>query len=143
MRVIGLLCACVVAAGCAEPEPPPLFNAVDPTLQCPTGSVGWSFSTGGPDRVKRNPISDGVNYPVSNFPLCSHLQQNLVETCASARSMLKERQVVRRPTGAAVEPRGETLWHSRWRAGPTVPPPWAALISQSAITKIIRGVALT
>lgn len=86
MRVIGLLCACVVAAGCAEPEPPPLFNAVDPTLQCPTGSVGWSFSTGGPDRVKRNPISDGVNYPVSNFPLCSHLQQNLVETCAGKLS---------------------------------------------------------
>lgn len=63
MRVIGLLCACVVAAGCAEPEPPPLFNAVDPTLQCPTGSVGWSFSTGGPDRVKRNPISDGDAEP--------------------------------------------------------------------------------
>lgn len=81
MRVVSLLCAGLVAAGCAEPEPPPLFNAVDPTLQCPAGSVGWSFSTGGPDRVKRSPISDGVAYPVGNFPICD-LQQDLVNRCA-------------------------------------------------------------
>jgi len=26
---------------------PPLFNAIDPSLQCPAGQVGWDFTTGG------------------------------------------------------------------------------------------------
>lgn len=38
-----------VLAGCAAEEggPPPVFNAIDPSLQCPAGKVGWDFTTGG------------------------------------------------------------------------------------------------
>ncbi|MBI5542421.1 MAG: hypothetical protein HY901_00920, partial [Deltaproteobacteria bacterium] len=30
-----------------ENEPPPIFNAVDPSMQCEAGYVGWDFSSGG------------------------------------------------------------------------------------------------
>lgn len=43
------LLAGLVAAACVPEDsaPPPLFNAIDPTLQCPEGQVGWDFTTGG------------------------------------------------------------------------------------------------
>ncbi len=43
------LLAGLVAAACVPEDsaPPPLFNAIDPTLQCPAGQVGWDFTTGG------------------------------------------------------------------------------------------------
>jgi hypothetical protein len=34
---------------CTEEGAPPLFNAIDPSLQCPAGQVGWDFTTGGND----------------------------------------------------------------------------------------------
>jgi hypothetical protein len=43
------LLAGLVAAACVPEDsaPPPVFNAIDPTLQCPAGQVGWDFTTGG------------------------------------------------------------------------------------------------
>ena len=61
---LGLLLAVVAGswlAGCAGEDTetaPPLFNAIDPSMQCPAGRVGWDFSTGGnePDVVFK-PVS--------------------------------------------------------------------------------------
>lgn len=44
---LGLLSVVSVLVGCEQAVAPPLFNAIDPTLQCPAGQVGWDFSTGG------------------------------------------------------------------------------------------------
>ncbi len=37
----------LVLSACKSAQPPPDFNAVDPSLICETGKVGWDFSTGG------------------------------------------------------------------------------------------------
>jgi hypothetical protein len=48
-RLISLVCSVFVVVGCApeDTSAPPLFNAIDPSLQCPAGQVGWDFTTGG------------------------------------------------------------------------------------------------
>ncbi len=44
----GLLSGVVLGACAAEEDGgPPVFNAIDPSLQCPAGQVGWDFTTGG------------------------------------------------------------------------------------------------
>lgn len=35
------------ACATEDNAPPPVFNAIDPSLQCPSGQVGWDFTTGG------------------------------------------------------------------------------------------------
>ncbi len=55
-RLLGALLPCVlVLGGCAEENfVPPLFNAVDRSISCPSGQVGWDFSTGGFDDEVQN-----------------------------------------------------------------------------------------
>jgi hypothetical protein len=58
-----LFIAAMALLGCPAPEdttPPPLFNAVDPSIQCPAGQVGWDFSTGGLGEVLRNSVGKSV-----------------------------------------------------------------------------------
>jgi hypothetical protein len=55
--------ASTVLLGCPAPEdtsPPPLFNAVDPSVQCAAGQIGWDFSTGGLGEVLRNSVGKSV-----------------------------------------------------------------------------------
>lgn len=52
-----LLLACPAAQ---DTSPPPLFNAVDPSIQCPAGQIGWDFSTGGLGEVLRNSVGKSV-----------------------------------------------------------------------------------
>ena len=47
---------------------PPLFNAIDPSLQCPAGQVGWDFSTGGND-TDVIPIAVGSEIKVQEVKL--------------------------------------------------------------------------
>ncbi len=42
-----LALALTTCQGEGENELPPLFNAVDPSMQCEAGRIGWDFSTGG------------------------------------------------------------------------------------------------
>lgn len=64
LRTRLLFClASTLLLACPAPEdttPPPLFNAVDPSIQCPAGQVGWDFSTGGLGEVLRNSVGKSV-----------------------------------------------------------------------------------
>ncbi len=58
-----LALASVSLLACPAPEdttPPPLFNAIDPSIQCAAGQVGWDFSTGGLGEVLRNSVGRSV-----------------------------------------------------------------------------------
>lgn len=39
--------AVLVLSACKDAQPPPDFNAADPSLTCEEGKIGWDFSTGG------------------------------------------------------------------------------------------------
>jgi hypothetical protein len=46
--------ALALSLGCQEPAAPPLFNAIDRSLTCEPGKIGWDFSTGGFEDEVRN-----------------------------------------------------------------------------------------
>lgn len=54
---------------------PPLFNAIDPSLQCPAGQVGWDFSTGGND-TDVIPIAVGSEIKIQEVRLHCYGHQN-------------------------------------------------------------------
>lgn len=73
------------ALGCPEPAsgPPGLFNAVDPSLQCPAGEIGWDFSTGGnTDGIRRNSVGNTIAITEATFG--GSCQAGLAESFRSA-----------------------------------------------------------
>lgn len=69
-----LACTGALWLSCVPPDdddnfgPPPLFNAVDPSLQCPAGQVGWDFSTGGnTDGLRRNSVGGTITITEATF----------------------------------------------------------------------------
>lgn len=81
-----ILCSCALVcllAGCPSPEgPPPLFNAVDRSIVCEPGRVGWDFSTGGFEGDVRN---GGL---ASNIRI---LEATFGQNCGSASGNWSER----------------------------------------------------
>lgn len=59
-RLVAALAVALVSTGCPVEDPvPPLFNALDRSISCPAGEVGWDFSTGGfEDEVKSGVLSN-------------------------------------------------------------------------------------
>ena len=74
MRVRLALASLVLFASCEKPlEDAPLFNAKDLSLQCPTGQVGWDFSTGGNDSsVVESSVSREITVDAAMLGTCNY-----------------------------------------------------------------------
>ncbi|MDP3572700.1 MAG: hypothetical protein Q8S42_18840 [Archangium sp.] len=67
------VCALVFAACETQEQPPPLFNAKDLSVQCPTGQVGWDFSTGGNDTdIVENSVSREITIDSATLGSCNY-----------------------------------------------------------------------
>lgn len=56
-----LFVALVSLTACTpQPPPPPLFNAVDSSLSCQAGTIGWDFATGGAMGQAVKPVSQAI-----------------------------------------------------------------------------------
>jgi hypothetical protein len=79
------LSVALVGLGCAVepvPEPPPLFSAYDPTVQCPEGQVGWDLSTGGGlEPLQRNSVGDSIKLINANLTNCGLTGMDLRAAC--------------------------------------------------------------
>lgn len=105
MRMLTRVFACcsVFLMACPEQEegPPPIFNAIDPSLQCPSGKVGWDFSTGG-NETDVVPIAVGSEIKVDEVKVvCGSETANLT---ASFRAECDNTSVCRRPLARATDP---------------------------------------
>ncbi len=56
----------LVACSEGDVTPPPTFNAIDPSLQCPADQVGWDFTTGGADDQDVIPVRVGSEIKVQS-----------------------------------------------------------------------------
>ena len=73
----------MVALGCTGgPEgAPPLFNAKDTSVQCPTGQVGWDFSTGGNDtEVSEVAVSREITVDSATLGSCNY-KEDFAASC--------------------------------------------------------------
>lgn len=71
---LALSCAALALTACPAPEgEPPLFNAKDLSVQCPTGQVGWDFSTGGNDSaIVENSVSREITIDSATLGTCNY-----------------------------------------------------------------------
>lgn len=78
---IALSCAALALTACpAEEGEPPLFNAKDLSVQCPTGQVGWDFSTGGNDSaIVENSVSREITVDSATLGTCNYLSDFAVD----------------------------------------------------------------
>ncbi len=74
LPILGILAMATSMAffSCGEKEAsttgaPPLFNAIDPSIECPADQVGWDFSTGGLQDINRNLVGREITITEANF----------------------------------------------------------------------------
>lgn len=102
---IFIACSMLLLACEAENEtPPPLFNAIDPSLTCPSGKVGWDFSTGGNDATDIIPVRVGSEIKVQVAEVrCIDLPE-VVDLTASFRADCDNLVTCRRPLAKSTDP---------------------------------------
>ena len=83
-------------SGCpAEEGDPPLFNAKDLSVQCPTGQVGWDFSTGGNDStIVENSVSREITVDSATLGTCNYKDDFAID-CDGKRDCTR---LVKKPT---------------------------------------------
>lgn len=98
-RRLSLFLTCAALAACeAEQEPPPLFNAKDLSLQCPTGQVGWDFSTGGNDTaIAEHDVSREIRVDNATLGTCDYREDFALECDDKAECT----RVVKKPSSPA------------------------------------------
>lgn len=85
-------------AGCEEEGEPPLFNAKDLSVQCPTGQVGWDFSTGGNDTsILENSVSREITVDSATLGTCNYKDDFAID-CDGKRDCARP---VKKPTSPA------------------------------------------
>ena len=89
----------LVVSGCTpESDPPPLFNARDLSVQCPTGQVGWDFSTGGNDSaIVENSVSREITVDSATLGTCNYKDDFAID-CDGKRDCSR---LVKKPTSPA------------------------------------------
>ena len=70
---------------CEEPvsfDEPPLFQAFDPSVTCPSDQVGWDLSTGGGlEQLDRNSVGDTVKVRLATLNNCGLTETDLRTSC--------------------------------------------------------------
>ena len=89
---------CLALAGCEEEAEPPLFNAKDLSVQCPTGQVGWDFSTGGNDNsIVENSVSREITVDSALLGTCNYKDDFAID-CDGKRDCTRQ---VKKPSSPA------------------------------------------
>lgn len=107
----------LLVAGCTpeSSDPPPLFNAKDLSVQCPTGQVGWDFSTGGNDSaIVENSVSREITVDSATLGTCNYKDDFAID-CDGKRDCVR---LVKKPTSPACA--GGAL-NLRYRCGEETP----------------------
>ncbi|MDP1827900.1 MAG: C-type lectin domain-containing protein [Archangium sp.] len=99
-----ITCSLVLTACPAEEEgAPPIFNAIDPSLQCPSDKVGWDFSTGG-NETDIVPIRVGSEIKVQIAQVTCIDTNEMVDLTASFRADCDNSAVCKRPLARPTDP---------------------------------------
>ncbi len=96
MRAHLAIASLAAFAGCqTQQEDAPLFNAKDLSVQCPTGQVGWDFSTGGNDTsIVEQSVSREITVDSAMLGSCNY-QADFAVDCDGKRDCTR---IVKKPT---------------------------------------------
>lgn len=98
-KLLAVVASVLWVAGCAVEEegPPPVFNAIDPSLKCPAGQVGWDFTTGGND-TDIVPVATGSEIKIQQVRYsCASASAGDVDLTASFRASCDNQGRCERP----------------------------------------------